>query len=230
MSGFDRDLFATLLELAKGNRSINQYAMHAGVSSAHISRLLRRMLTTPPESATIRKFAEKAYNGITYEDLMRAAGHLENSDPASLTHLPTGIFTKENGELYRYGRMAPIPILRRITSSFPDYEEESKIGDEFIPAENIGPDQLIYFIVPDDNLTGSRIYPGDKALVQVTPDIKSRDIAVVIINGQEAVLRRVFKLEGQLLLQPDNPKYQPIIYDQEQVKIIGKVIRVIFEP
>jgi len=73
---FDKQEFARLLELAKGDRSINEYAKECGVSSAHISRLLRCLLDTPPNPETIRKFASKAKNGVTYADLMRAAGHI----------------------------------------------------------------------------------------------------------------------------------------------------------
>lgn len=76
---FDKELFAELLEKAKGDRSINQYALHSGVSSAHISRLMRGLLTTPPNPDTIKLLAEKAHNEITYNELMRAAGHFEGN-------------------------------------------------------------------------------------------------------------------------------------------------------
>lgn len=39
---FDKNKFAMLLKRARGaERSINQYAMDSGISSAHISRLMR---------------------------------------------------------------------------------------------------------------------------------------------------------------------------------------------
>ncbi|ADQ06470.1 immunity repressor protein (phage-related protein) [Caldicellulosiruptor hydrothermalis 108] len=79
---FDKKEFARLLELAKGDRSINEYAKECGVSSAHISRLLRCLLDTPPNPETIKKIASKAKNGVTYEDLMKAAGHILNGTQA----------------------------------------------------------------------------------------------------------------------------------------------------
>ncbi|MEW9082385.1 helix-turn-helix domain-containing protein, partial [Caldanaerobacter subterraneus] len=79
MGNFDKKKFAELLALAKGNRSINQYALQCGVSSAHISRLLRGLIDTPPNPETIKKFASKAHNGVTYEELMEAAGHIDSS-------------------------------------------------------------------------------------------------------------------------------------------------------
>ncbi|MED4447556.1 MAG: hypothetical protein ACQEW2_12365 [Bacillota bacterium] len=77
---FNKEEFANLLERAKGERSINQFANETGVSAAHISRFLRQMIASPPTPETISKFAAKAYNEVTYQDLMVAAGHLARKD------------------------------------------------------------------------------------------------------------------------------------------------------
>ena len=76
---FDKKEFSRLLLLAVGDRSLNQYAKYADVSAAHISRLSRSIVDTPPNPETIRKLASKAANGVTYADLMKAAGHLPDS-------------------------------------------------------------------------------------------------------------------------------------------------------
>ena len=83
MGSFDKKEFARLLKLAIGSRSLNQFALHCEVSSAHLSRLTRELLETPPNPDTIRKIANKALNGVTYEDLMKAAGHLDNRNKSS---------------------------------------------------------------------------------------------------------------------------------------------------
>lgn len=73
---FDKNKFAMLLKRARGaERSINQYAMDSGISSAHISRLIRGLLDAPPTPQTIEKLAEFAYGGVTYEQFMEAAGY-----------------------------------------------------------------------------------------------------------------------------------------------------------
>ncbi len=73
---FDKEAFANLLDRAKGDRSINQFADDTDVSAPHISRFLRQMIDAPPTPETISKFAKKAYNGVTYKDFMIAAGHI----------------------------------------------------------------------------------------------------------------------------------------------------------
>lgn len=84
-SNFNTVTFALLLEKAKGNRSITQYANKIDVSAAHISRLLRKLVKSPPAPETINKFASDAYNGVTYSELMFAAGHINYKTEESPT-------------------------------------------------------------------------------------------------------------------------------------------------
>jgi repressor LexA len=68
----------------------------------------------------------------------------------------------------------------------------------------------------------------DKDLVIIRPQASGRhgDIVVARINEDEATVKRLVRKPGVLHLAPANPKYQPIPID-ENVKIIGKVIRVV---
>jgi hypothetical protein len=82
MSDFDKELFASLLIKAKGKRTLNNYARQSGVTGAHISRLSRALLDSPPTAPTIKKLADHAHNDVTYEKLMSAAGYMDE-DPDS---------------------------------------------------------------------------------------------------------------------------------------------------
>jgi len=94
-SNFDLVTFAILLEKAKGDRTINKYANSVDVSAAHISRLLRKLVSTPPSPDTISKLCIGACNGVTYSELMLAAGHIDDmSDEISTEN--RRVQTKEN--------------------------------------------------------------------------------------------------------------------------------------
>lgn len=88
---FNKTEFAQLLEKAKGDRSINQYANETGVSAAHISRFLRELIEAPPTPETISKLVLKANNGVTYRDMMIAAGYLleqtNNNNEPNIDHI-----------------------------------------------------------------------------------------------------------------------------------------------
>lgn len=76
MAGFDRIEFARVLLLAKGDRSVNQFGITCGVDPGYLSRLLRGLLANPPSPAILGKIAASASHGISYQDLMQAAGFL----------------------------------------------------------------------------------------------------------------------------------------------------------
>lgn len=76
----DRKLFSELLVKAMGDRSMNDYKKECGVSVAHISRLIGQKRNSAPSPETIKKFAKFAHNGVTYEELMIAAGHITQSE------------------------------------------------------------------------------------------------------------------------------------------------------
>lgn len=75
---FNKQKFADLLKKATGSpaRSLNEYGRQAGVSGSYISRFQCNKVKTPPGAEIIKKLAAKAANGVTYYQLMAAAGHL----------------------------------------------------------------------------------------------------------------------------------------------------------
>ena len=97
-------------------------------------------------------------------------------------------------------------------------EEQVKYGDYF------------YLQVKGDSMTGSRIYEGDLVLVRKQPEVENGEIAVVRTNESEATLKRVKYVDGTYVLYPDNPKYSPVIIKSDNAQIIGKVIKVEFDP
>ena len=77
-------------------------------------------------------------------------------------------------------------------------------------------------------MIGARIYNGDTVFIRAQDSVDNGEIAAVIIND-EATLKRVYFYpdEGKLILSPENPKYAPLVYmndELESIKIIGKAI------
>ncbi len=79
-----------------------------------------------------------------------------------------------------------------------------------------------------DSMIGARIYDGDIVFIRSQSFVDNGEIAAVII-GDEATLKRVYyyPTEGKLILSPENPKYPPLVYlnnELDDVKIIGKAV------
>ncbi len=70
---------------------------------------------------------------------------------------------------------------------------------------------------------------GDVVIVRQQPDVESGEIAVVLVNGNEATVKKLIKKENGIMLQAFNPVYEPIFYSAQEieelpVRVIGKVI------
>lgn len=128
--------------------------------------------------------------------------------------------------------MIRVPVLGHIAAGKPilateHIEDYQEIANTF----GYDPREVFLLTVKGDSMIGSRIQEGDRVLVKMQQEVENGQIAVVNVNGDEATLKRVKKLEsGQTLLMPSNDKYEPILIDHEDARIIGKVIQVIFEP
>lgn len=77
-----------------------------------------------------------------------------------------------------------------------------------------------------DSMINARILDGDLVFIRQQPDVENGEIAAVLI-GDEATLKRVYKYPQQVVLQPENPKYSPLVYAGEQLqdfRILGKAV------
>jgi repressor LexA len=63
------------------------------------------------------------------------------------------------------------------------------------------------------------------ALIRPQPSADNRDIVVAMVEG-EATLKRFYREEGRIRLQPENPNMEAIIVPEgsAEVSIIGKVV------
>lgn len=87
----------------------------------------------------------------------------------------------------------------------------------------------IYLRATGDSMA-PQICEGDLALVHLQPDVESGDLAVVVIDGEEGMLKRVIKREGALILQSFNASVEPRIVVGEalnDVAIVGKVVQTV---
>ena len=74
-----------------------------------------------------------------------------------------------------------------------------------------------------------RICEGDVVIVRKQDDVESGDIAIVMVNGNDATIKRLLKYQDGIRLMPSNPSYDPIYFTNQEildkpVKVIGKVI------
>lgn len=111
-----------------------------------------------------------------------------------------------------------IPILGVIKAGEPMFAIENIEGYEHVDSKEAANGEFFYLRVSGDSMMNARIYDGDLVYVRQQPDVESGEIAVVLVNGYEATLKRVLKADDSIILQPENPKYKPMVFDRKKIE------------
>lgn len=120
-------------------------------------------------------------------------------------------------------RTVSVPIVGRVTAGQPIFAEQS-IEDHFpLPVGFVRADEsdLFFLTVQGDSMIEAGILDGDYVLVHRQQSANNGDIVVALIED-EATVKRFFKEQGHIRLQPENRFMDPIIVPDCQ--ILGKVV------
>lgn len=122
-----------------------------------------------------------------------------------------------------------IPVLGRIPAGIPIEAIQEIIDYEEIP-EEMAKNGEYFALKVRGNSMSPEITDGEVAIVRKQDDADSGNICVVMVNGDEATLKRIKKSEQGLTLIPTNTiEFSPTFYTNKEietlpVRIIGKVV------
>lgn len=119
--------------------------------------------------------------------------------------------------------MRRVPLLGTIACGTPILAAENLDGYVNMP-ETVHADFCLR--CKGDSMVGARINDGDLVFIRQQPDVDNGAIAAVIVED-EATLKRIYKSTGKIILQPENPRYEPFVFVGEelsQIRIIGKAV------
>lgn len=120
-------------------------------------------------------------------------------------------------------KMKKIPLLGTIACGEPILAAEN-IEALINADENLNADFALR--CKGDSMINARIFDGDIVYIREQPDVEDGEIAAVLI-GEEATLKRVYKYLSKVVLRPENPLYDDMIYSKEEmneVRILGKAV------
>ena len=115
-----------------------------------------------------------------------------------------------------------------ISAGLPITAVEEVIDYEEIPEKMALSGEYIALKIKGDSME-PKMSEGDVVIVRLQPDVENGEVGVVLVNGNDATVKKVKKIPGGLLLVPNNPVYDPMFYsyeevDQLPVEIVGKVV------
>lgn len=123
-----------------------------------------------------------------------------------------------------------IPILGYISAGLPLYAAQHIEGYTYTTLN--GGNEYFALRVKGDSMTAARIFEGDTLIVRRQSDVDNGEIAVVLVNGDNATVKRFYRSGGMVTLVPQslNQDHAPQMYSLKDtnVTVLGKVVRVEF--
>ncbi|MBQ1389889.1 MAG: transcriptional repressor LexA [Clostridia bacterium] len=118
-----------------------------------------------------------------------------------------------------------IPIIGTVTAGKPIFAFEESLGYVAVEESLKRERELFALTVKGDSMINAGIHDQDVVVFMKTSRAHNGDIVVALIDD-EATVKRFFKENGNIRLQPENPMYEPIIITQESenMRILGKVL------
>ena len=119
--------------------------------------------------------------------------------------------------------MRKIPLIGSIACGEPILATENIEEYISIPRDLAGDFALT---CKGDSMINARIYDGDIVYIRQQDTVESGQIAAVLIDT-EATLKRVKLLPDRIILEPENPLYDPLVFRGEEmntVRILGKAV------
>lgn len=148
-------------------------------------------------------------------------------------------FIDESNEIYKAGlpsnaipldlpSMHRIPILGRIPAGLPLYAEQNIEG--YTLTDLNGGAEYFALRVTGDSMNAARIQDGDLLIVRRQEEVENGEIAIVLVNDEDATVKRFYSTRDTVTLMPQstNPQHQPQMYDlrKTRIKVLGKVVKI----
>ena len=143
-----------------------------------------------------------------------------------LEHIPNRYTTHLDRDVLEYLELNKIPYIY--------YEPKTPNGDKSVSNGNFlnavdtvyrQSYQMTQFL---ENWSKGKVNDGDIVFIKACPEVDNGQIAAVSIDN-EVTLKRVYYYpeKNKLVLSPENPKYEPFVYTNEElddIRILGKAV------
>ena len=117
-----------------------------------------------------------------------------------------------------------ISILGSIAAGTPIEAIQQEVDKVALPEELQNNGEHFGLKVKGDSMVEAGINDGDTVIVKKSSDVDNGQIAVVLIDEQEATLKRVRKKGNSIALEAANKNYDTKIYAANRIKIQGKLV------
>ena len=114
-----------------------------------------------------------------------------------------------------------VPLVGRVAAGEPILAVENVVSYFPIPAEYMPNEDVFMLTVKGESMINMGIYDGDNIIVSKCSSARNGEVVVALVDDS-ATVKRFYREDGHIRLQPENDYMAPIIVPD--CEILGKVI------
>jgi len=120
----------------------------------------------------------------------------------------------------------PLPLVGQVAAGVPLLAEENIEELVDVPDFLRRDDGDFVLRVVGDSMVDAGILDGDLIVVHPQDDAENGEVVVALV-GDEATTKRFYRQGRSIRLQAENENYEPIVLDEAEVGVVGKVVGVL---
>ena len=123
------------------------------------------------------------------------------------------------------GTGVTIPLIGTVTAGQPIFAYENYEDYYTFPVNEFKGDDLFMLRVQGTSMINAGIMDGDKIIVRRQQTAQDNEIVVALVNDEEsATVKRLHRKNGKIILHPENDALSDMIFEDNEVSILGKVV------
>jgi repressor LexA len=123
------------------------------------------------------------------------------------------------------GRSVELPLLGYVAAGAP-IEAVTTNETIAVPEDLVGRRETYVLRVRGNSMIDEQICDGDFVIVEDRKSAQNGETVVALLSGADVTLKKLYRENGRVRLQPANPTMQPLFVDADQVQVQGVVVGV----
>ena len=122
----------------------------------------------------------------------------------------------------------PVPLVGRVAAGLSCHAEDNIEGYILTDSEILHEGYEYFWLTVTGDSMEPELHDGDRVLVREQETLDSECFAVVRIDGEDGVVKRVRIDRDKITLTSVNPYYPPRVFEREQmnmIAVVGKVVQ-----
>ena len=121
-----------------------------------------------------------------------------------------------------------IPLIGTVTAGQPIFAYENYEDYYTFPVGEFRGDDLFMLRVQGTSMINAGIFDGDKIIVRRQQTAENNEIVVAMVYTDDseasATVKRLIRRGGKIILHPENDELDDMVFEPNQVQILGKVV------